>query len=186
MVGYIEGFSTADTTLMGKLTSGRLEDVLSVFVPLGESFTRGQTSYQIGNTSTITYNTSTGLVSGNVGGVSPLTGTANSFQGSNGVVAGTRLFVLALNQTSLTSLENTQFALVSADPTVTSAWSMPSSNLTNRSLVTTAVDVTSGGGIEYFYGTKGSIQLQPVAVPEPSLFAILAIGLALGLRRKKS
>ncbi len=185
MIGYINGFDPANSSMMQTLKSGNLSQVVSLFIPLGVPYTGAGPAITIGNASTVVYNTTTGFTSGNVGNVTPVAASAtvlaNSYQGANGVVVGTRFFVLALNQADTVTRSGTEFALISADPVVSTAWTMPSSSLTNRSLLTTSVDTAP----EFFYGKAGSIQLSPVAVPEPATSVLFLLGAAVGLRRRR-
>jgi hypothetical protein len=181
-VGFFPGLP------MDKINSHDLATVAASFVPIGVDLAKvGRPTGTIG-ASTITYTPSTGTWAG-AATVTPQAGTANTFN-ANGLVAGTRLFVLMtevpLAATPSENSSSTLWALVGADPLVSTAWAVPSSNLTNRTLNLSAVDVDSGPGNEYFHGTKGSIILA-ASIPEPTNFTLAGLA-ALGLvsRRRRA
>jgi hypothetical protein len=117
---------------------------------------------------------SAGRIAGNVSGVN--VGVYTPPTTITGVPSGTRLVMLVYD--TLTPSTATEMGIFSSDDVT---WRMPADSLSNITLLTTLVDTNA----EVYRGTRGSLHLSPIGVPEPSV-SLLALGaIGLGLRRRR-
>lgn len=133
------------------------------------------------NTPSGTEPANSSTISGTIASSDWVSGTANTVD-PNGLVRGTRLFLLVYNDTDIERA--TSLGIYSA-----TAWTLSTNTLiTALSASLSAVDDVAGTGTakEFFRGTSGSLVLGDFTpVPEPATFSVLALGAMVALRRKR-
>jgi hypothetical protein len=173
-LGYFVGYNAE---IEGTLQAASGADILALandpskFVPLGFGVSglgaNISANQRIG---------ATGRVANSMSGVTYLDGTANA-SAVGGINRGTKLFLLMLNQTSLTESATTELGLFSA-----SSWVIPASGTGTTFVNLKEVDTNA----EVYFGSLGSLVLgvsNPVPEPAVGMLALGSLAFFMGRRR---